>query len=61
MQEPSYVGTIALVSIWFRMELTQIITWVYKGFSHLDIPIDSTDITILIAMGRFLDTLIDAN
>ena len=28
MQEPSYPGHIALASIWSRMVLTQIITWV---------------------------------
>ena len=30
MQEPLYVGKITLVSIWFRMVLTLIITWIYK-------------------------------
>ena len=33
MQDPSYVGKVSLVSIWFRMVLTQIITQVYKKFS----------------------------
>ena len=31
MQESSYLGNITLVSIWFRMVLTQIITHVYKN------------------------------
>ena len=30
MQEPSYLGKIARVSIWFTMVLIQIITWDYK-------------------------------
>ena len=30
MQEPSYIGKITLVSIWFRMVLALIITWIYK-------------------------------
>ena len=34
MQEPSYLGKVALLSIWFGMVLTQIVTQVYK-FSHL--------------------------
>ena len=36
MQGISYPGKIALVSIWSRMVLTQIITQVYKD-SHLEI------------------------
>ena len=32
----SYLGEIALLSMWFRMVLTQILTQVYKDKSHLD-------------------------
>ena len=28
--KPSYLGKIVLVSKWFRIVLTQMITWVYK-------------------------------
>ena len=38
MQEPSYLGKIDLVSIWFRMVLTQMITWVYKDSLTLRYP-----------------------
>ena len=38
MQEPSYLSKIALVSIWFRIELTQIITQVYKESLTLTYP-----------------------
>ena len=37
MREPRYLGKIAIVSIWFRMVWTQIITWVYilsPGHTH---------------------------
>ena len=30
MQEPSHLGKFALISIWFKMVLTQMFTWVYK-------------------------------
>jgi hypothetical protein len=38
MQEPWYIGRVTLVSMWFRMVLTQIITRVDKRLSPLDIP-----------------------
>ena len=38
MQEPSYLDKIAQVSVWFRMVLAQIWTWIYKDSLHLDIP-----------------------
>ena len=38
IQEPSYLGKTAVVSIWIRMESTLIIIRVLKDFSHLDIP-----------------------
>ena len=34
MQEPSYVGKITFVSIWFRMVLTLIISRIYKDSLH---------------------------
>ena len=38
MQEPSYLGGIALVSIWFRMILTPKKIWVYKVSLTLTYP-----------------------
>ena len=38
MQELSYLCRFTLVSIWFRMVLTQIITWVYKDSLILTYP-----------------------
>ena len=58
-----YLGKIGLVTIWFRMILTQIITQVYK-YSHLR---DSHQILIfdwyynLIPTGRFFGTIIHVN
>ena len=55
MQEPSYLGKIALLSIWFGMVLTQIVTQVYK-FSHLATTIKYrylNKFTILIRTCRF--------
>ena len=43
MQELSYLDRFMIVSLWFRMKLTQIMTWVYKDFltltyfSHINI------------------------
>jgi hypothetical protein len=57
MQEPSYLGKITLV--WFRMVLTQIITWVYKD--SLTLPTNYqylTGVIILIPTGRVFDTII---
>ena len=63
MQEPSYLGKVALISIWFRMVFTQTKTQVYKD-SHLEIPTKYqylTDVTTLIPSGRSLDTIIDVD
>ena len=38
MQEPSYLGKTVLVSMWFRMVLTQILTRVQKDFPALTCP-----------------------
>ena len=38
MQEFSYLGRITLVSIWFRMVLTQIIAWLHKDSLTLPCP-----------------------
>ena len=54
MQELSTSGKIALVSKWFKVVLTQIITRVYNEFSHLQMPTkygNLTSITILIPHG----------
>ena len=51
MQEPSFLGKNALVSIWFTMVLTQIINSGMQRFSHLKIFTrywNLTDVTILI-------------
>ena len=61
MQERSYLDKFAIVSIWFRMGLTQISTQEYKDF-HLDIPTKYqylTGCTILRPTGRFFDTIIN--
>lgn len=62
MQEPSYLDEFSLVSIWFGIVLTQILTWVYKD-SHLHIPIkyqDLTDIKMLIPTStKFFETIDD--
>lgn len=50
------------VSTWFGMVLTQIVTWVYKDFSHLEAPTKYqylSGITNLIPTGRFFDAIID--
>ena len=63
MQEPSYLGKIALVSIWFRMVFTQIITRIQKDsltFAYppnINIQLGSQ---ILIPTGRFF-TIIDVD
>ena len=56
MQQPLYLRKITVVSIWFRMLLTQIVTWVYNYSLTLIFLIG---ITILIPTGGFLDTTID--
>jgi hypothetical protein len=38
MEEPSYLGKIALVLIWCRMVLNQMITWAYKDSLTLTYP-----------------------
>ena len=54
----SYMGEIALVSIWFRMACTHIITQLYKEFCHLDISTIYQHLTsniFLVPMGKFFD------
>ena len=61
MQDRLYLNKFVIVSIWFRMGLTQISTQVYKDF-HLDIPTKYqylTGSTILRPTGRFFDTIIN--
>ena len=53
MQEPSRLGKAALVSIWFRMVIIQIIARVVYKDSPSRYPYWS-DMTILIPTGRFL-------
>ena len=62
MQEFLYLGTFALVLIWFRMVLTQILTWVYEDFLTLTYPPNIKiliGITILISrLGSLIPSLI---
>ena len=54
------LGKTTLISIWFRMVSTQAITWVYKSFTHLEIPTifqHLTNITILIPMSRLFGAI----
>lgn len=56
MQEPSYLGNIALVSIWFRNGMIQMITWVYKPLLALKyLPNIKIRITILLLRDWFFD------
>jgi hypothetical protein len=60
MQESSCLDRIVLVSMWFRMVLTQITTWVEQD-SHPDIPTKYqyfTGMTILICSSRFFDAIV---
>ena len=62
MQELTYLGKRAPISVWFRMVLTWIITQMYKDSLTLTYPFKYehlTSITLLIPMGRFFDTIID--
>ena len=62
MQEPSFLGKIILVSIQFRMDLTQ--TRAYKDFLTLTCPPKYhclCDITILIPTSKFFDTIVDVD
>ena len=62
MQEFSYLGKIALLSISFSMILTQIITQVYKDSLTLTYTSNIkylAGITILITTDRFFNTIID--
>ena len=62
MQEPSYLGKITVVSIWFRMVLTQIMTWVCKDSFTFPTKYQClTGVTILIPTGRVFDTIIDVD
>ena len=61
MQEPSHLSKIALSSTWFRMVLTINNDFGIQSSSHLEIPTmyqQLIDITILIPMSFFLDTII---
>ena len=62
MQEFLYLGTFALVLIWFRMVLTQILTWIYEDFFTLTYPPNIKiliGITILISgLGSLIPSLI---
>ena len=63
MQEPSYLNKITLLYMWYRMVVTQIITWVYKD-SHLDIPTkyqNLTSVTILLPTERFFVIITDVS
>jgi hypothetical protein len=60
-EEPSYLSEIVLVSIRFRMILTQIITRVYKDcfiLRHTPYINILTDFAILIPTDRFFNTVI---
>ena len=60
MQELSHLGNTTIVSIWFRMDLTQILTWVYIDSLTFTYPAKYhhfTSITILIPLGRCVDTI----
>jgi hypothetical protein len=64
MQEPTYLGKRAPVSVWFRMVLTQIMTRMYKDSLTLTYPFkyeDLTGITILRHTGRFFVTIVDVS
>jgi hypothetical protein len=62
MQEPSFLGKFILVSIWFRIDLTQ--TRVYEDFLALTDPPkyhNLSDITILVPTIKFFDTIVDVD
>lgn len=66
MQEPLYLGTIAMVSIRFRMISTQTITYYTEILSPGQTHQMLTDITISMSTERFFDTpllmlIIDTN
>ena len=64
MQEPSYLGKMALLSIWFRMVLIPTNNLGAQKNFQLDIPMKCqylSGITILIPMDRFFDTTIDVD
>ena len=65
MQEPSYLGETVLVSIWYGMILTQIITQVFKDsltFIFVTKYLYLTRITILMSTStRFFDAIIDVD
>ena len=52
MQEPSHLGKTILVSIWFRMVVTQIITRVYKDSLALTYP-PNTDSWLVLQFWRY--------
>ena len=58
MQESSYQRKVVLISIWFRMVLTQTITWVYKDSLTLththQLSKKLTGITLLIPVGSLM-------
>ena len=63
MQESSYQRKVVLISIWFRMVLTQTITWVYKDSLTLTHPptIKKIDWHYTFDTGRFFDAVTDFN
>ena len=63
MQETWYLGEIAVVSIWFRMVLTQIVTQVYKYSIILTFPPNIINWIVFQFdnMGRFFDIIIDVH
>ena len=63
MQGASNLGEVVLLWIWFRMDLTQNITWEYKNL-HLDIPTNYHNLTGIIVMlptPKFFDIIIDVD
>ena len=56
MQEPSYLGRIAEISIWFRMVLTQMVIWIYTDSLTLTYPPHIKDSLIPLLM-FIIDTM----
>ena len=53
-----------IISIWFRMVLTHIITWVYKDSLTLTYPLNHQYLAgtnIFKPISRFFDTIIDVD
>ena len=59
-KNPSCLGKLDLVSIWFRMVLTQLITWVYvQGFTDLDSSIEYQYMDVVTILIPLLMLIID--